>query len=127
MRKILSIQAQDLTDDLKTHKLLTPSGYGTRDGAVRDFTIPSNTPYNAIRFTLRGGDGGRARANSSGTCSAWGGDGAVVYFTVRIGDGEDEVPAGSSIRFIIGKAGDAHEGSGASTRYAGGGGGTAVL
>ena len=116
----LRSQAQDLRDDGNVHKL-------DATGAVSDHIIPSNTPYTAIRFTLRGGDGGRARANSSGTCSAWGGDGAVVYFTVPIGDGADEIPAGSSIRFVIGKAGDAHQGSDPSTRYAGGGGGTAVL
>ena|GEM_PF-5145682 len=109
--------APELLDDGLSH--------GSAAGAVQDFSIPYNTPYNALTFNLRGGGGGYARLS---TCVSYGGSGAEVAFTVFIGDDGGEIPEGSEIRFIHATGGeDSWNTTPCCWTSGGGGGGTAVL
>lgn len=95
-------------------------------GEVEDFVIPHNIgTYNAIEFSLKGGDGGDA---DIGSCFSAAGDGAEVEAVFLVGNGTGELPPGSTIRFIVGDAGTpSTSNSELGTAAGGGGGGTAVL
>lgn len=109
--------APELLDDGLSH--------GSSAGVVQDFSIPYNTPYSALTFSLRGGGGGYARLS---TCVSYGGSGAEVAFTVFIGDDGGEIPEGSEIRFIHATGGeDSWNNTPCCWTSGGGGGGTAVL
>ena len=53
------LSAQTLNDNGSTYTI-NANGSEQRLGSAQDYTIPSNTSYNSISFTLRGGDGGYA-------------------------------------------------------------------
>lgn len=82
----------DLIDNGNLHQLIY-------SGTAEDFTIPHNTSYNSINFTLRGGDGGEAKL---GNCISYGGDGATVTGTLKIGNYGGQLPPGTEVRFVIG-------------------------
>ena len=115
------------------------TSYVYYSGTFADFQIPYNPRITEIQFYLKGGDGGYAKLFESdpifGTtlvnCKAWGGTGAEVNATISVGTGPGQVPHGSTIRFIVGGAGESEDGTavvGFSVPFgAGGGGGTAVL
>lgn len=107
--------AQDLNTDGDEHTI-------TFSGSYEDFIIPADISTNLILFYLEGGDGG-GRNSCNGM--AKGGKGAEITVAFPIGDGDDELQPGGTIRFIAGGKGvnqNSAEGGGA-----GGGGGTAIL
>ncbi len=94
------------------------------NGSFQDFTVPVNAAF--ITLNLKGGDGGSARAfyddgTTSASCTAPGGLGAAVTAEFAVGDGPNQIPPGSIIRFIIGNAGE----SGNNFTFSAGGGGGA--
>lgn len=112
------IAQSDLTDDGNSKNV-------SYTGSVQDFTIPYNSEYNSINFSLTGGDGGRAK---KGACESYGGDGATVTGTLIIGDYGGQLSPGTVLRFIVGSHGDDDEdGIQIGWRGAGGGGGSALL
>ncbi|MEL7119273.1 MAG: T9SS type A sorting domain-containing protein [Bacteroidota bacterium] len=99
------------------------------NGTYQDFKIPNNF-IGTLSFVLRGADGGWVKIQLDGACERGGGSGAVVKQTVTVGNGPNEIPPGSTIRFIIGEHGQAHSTNGgvaSDNRAGGGGGGTAVV
>ena len=92
-------------------------------GSFVDRVIPENTSATSIFIEAVGGDGGR-KGNPCGQTGR-GGRGAKMSALFKIGDGVDEIPPGSILRFIAGERGDSKNGSG--IEGAGGGGGSAVL
>ena len=70
--------------------------------AAQDYTIPTNTSFNTISFTRRGGEVGNAEAGTSGgdPCINYGVAGAMVKAAFFIGSGANELVPGGSIRFI---------------------------
>ena len=71
---------------------------------ITEATLPQNPSYNSITFTMKGGDGGWASAGSD--CVAGGGLGAVVEFTLLIGNGPGQIPGGTTFRFFHGRVGE---------------------
>ena len=99
------------------------------NGTYQDFKIPDDF-VGVIYFRMFGGDGGFADAQEDGSCLFKGGAGAEVYQELIVGDGDNEIPAGTTIRFIIGGKGESQgtNGGTAIVWYAGGGGGgTGIL
>lgn len=106
-------------------------------GTFQDFLVPQDMDGEEIEFTAKGGDGGFARIKNTipilgnmQLCSSEGGQGATANATFAVGEGIDEIPPGSRIRFIVGgkgEDGDAEIVIANSFQYGGGGGGTAVL
>ncbi|MCG8331269.1 MAG: HYR domain-containing protein [Chitinophagales bacterium] len=97
-------------------------------GEVQDFRIPDDVIYNgfnAITFSMSGGDGGYARAGSN--CKSVGGSGASASITCRLGDEINYLKPGGKIRFIVGKQGEDSSSGPSTATGGGGGGGTAVL
>jgi regulation of enolase protein 1 (concanavalin A-like superfamily) len=123
--------AQTLLDDSGSMEIINVDNccvgenYELSQGNAQDFTIPSDVTHNAISFTLRGGDGGFAKAGAD--CKRWGGDGATVQATFFIGSGADQLEPGGKIRFVVGKHGEDTDRGGTASGGGGGGGGTAVL
>ena len=112
-----SLQAQtDLTCD-GTENIIN------YNGSYQDFTVPSNPTKTHIYFRLRGGDGGKASNFTS--VVGKGGEGAVIEATFPIGDGVDSIPAGSTIRFVIGQRGQSRNSG--TVNSGTGGGGSAIL
>ena len=98
------------------------------DGSFHDFIIPNDPAIQEIEMIAKGGDGGFARLSDN--CFSDGGEGATATAIFKIGDGPDEIPHGSSLRFIVGKAGEKGTGSdvlGTGFTYGGGGGGSAIM
>ena len=95
-------------------------------GAHLDLAIPTNpSPYNVLRFTLKGGDGGDRYVNYEVTSyRAKGGVGATATCEFRVGNGSALEPGGT-LRFIVGEKGQGTNGVG--TEGCGGGGGTGLL
>lgn len=96
------------------------------NGTYQDFTIPNDldlSQFNALSFTMRGGDGGRRRIQ--GVCSVAGGRGATVEAKFAITPSGQTLRKGGTIRFIVGQKGNNVLGS--NVEAAGGGGGTAIL
>jgi type IX secretion system substrate protein len=118
------LTAQTLNDNGSTHTI-NHNGSIRTTGSAQDYTIPSNSAFNSISFTLRGGDGGYARASSS--CKSNGGEGATTTAKFWIGTGTNELLPGGTIRFIVGKHGENGSVGGTNSTAGGGGGGTAVL
>lgn len=94
-------------------------------GQPQDYTIPTTVSFNAIRFFLKGGDGGSAKAGAD--CKSEGGDGATVSAFFPVGNESNQLKPGGKIRFIVGKHGKDASSSGTNWANGGGGGGTAVL
>ena len=97
-------------------------------GEAQDYRIPDDVifnGFNAITFSMNGGDGGYAKAGSD--CKSVGGSGASASITCRLGDGINQLKPGGKIRFIVGKRGENSSSGGTTATGGGGGGGTAVL
>ncbi len=92
------------------------------EGAYQEYKIPTNPEFDYVRFYLKGGDGGTATV---GCNAAQGGDGATVELSIKIGNAPDEIPAGTILRFVVGKRGQDHTSS--VEAYSGGGGGTGII
>jgi|GEM_PF-1558441 len=105
-------------------------------GTYREYPIP---PWvgGEVTFTVKAGDGGAAIIESTGTlgtftlCEMEGGKGARIVAQFEVGNDPNQIPPGSTLRFIVGGAGqDATKlvnfFSTASVT-GGGGGGSAVL
>ncbi|MCO6492368.1 MAG: hypothetical protein J5I98_28380, partial [Phaeodactylibacter sp.] len=73
------LPAQTLNDNGSTHTI-NANGSSQDQGSAQDYTIPSNSSYNSISFTLRGGDGGYAEAGTQNgdPCISNGGAGATT-------------------------------------------------
>lgn len=116
-----SISAQtELTDDFDIHYQ-----YYTR--TAKDLIIPYDLSANAITFMVQGASGGFV---TIGDCKANGGLGAVATATFVIGTGENQLPPGTPIRFIVSEAGASQDQDaiiGSTWGAGGGGGGSAVL
>lgn len=114
------------------------------NGSYQDFVIPNNPAITKITFSLTGGDGGYARVDDSYpdlnpfgcycnipvTVKSNGGAGAMATSTFQVGSGPNQIPHGSTIRFVIGRAGVNGSSNGAvgvGLDYGGGGGGTGIL
>lgn len=119
-----SIGQTELIDEGAVYSIGPTGELENYQGTYQDFRIPEDPLYDFIEFNLRGADGGRALA---GNCNSWGGDGATVRFMVAIGDQDDQIPAGSTLRFIVGKNGGDHFKGRSDHAFAGGGGGTAIF
>ncbi|MEM9931446.1 MAG: hypothetical protein AAF840_16670, partial [Bacteroidota bacterium] len=118
---------QELNDNRRYHGIDLLDA--PRADSVVELTIPQDPREDYIMLDLRGGAGGDAA--TAGGCRASGGEGARVKAIIRIGEGPGEIPAGSSVRLIVG---DGAKFSGcdgvpiASCSIAsGGGGGSALL
>ncbi len=97
-------------------------------GTFQDFIVPSDPSVGQIQVTLKGGDGGFARLGN--LCKSDGGEGATVFLVLEIGDGDGKIPYGSTLRFVVGRAGEKGTGEavlGTGFTYGGGGGGTGFL
>lgn len=91
-------------------------------GTYKDYLMPSSTTYSYIEFKVVGADGGTAQ---SGNCNqVVGGAGAIVTAVLEIGNSNQQIPLGATLRFIAGEGGNEVEYTGGG---AGGGGGSAVL
>ncbi len=91
-------------------------------GAAQDFILPVDPNVAKLKFTLKGGDGGKVEEDLIiGSCKANGGVGATATATFEVGDGAGQIPPGSTVRFIVGGKGESDDTPG------GGGGGSAVL
>ncbi|MEZ4963648.1 MAG: ricin-type beta-trefoil lectin domain protein [Saprospiraceae bacterium] len=92
-------------------------------GSYEDHKVPGTVDYPYIQFRVVGADGGSAKITNCDRVV--GGAGAIVTAILEIGTTENEVPAGGTLRFIVGQGGqnmNSSPGGGA-----GGGGGSAVL
>lgn len=106
-------------------------------GTYQDFAIPQSLEGAQLELTAKGGDGGFARIRNTipilgdvQLCSSEGGQGATATAAFAVGQGADEIPPGSVLRFIVGgkgQDGDARIMTGNFFQYGGGGGGTAIL
>ncbi|MCB0574036.1 MAG: ricin-type beta-trefoil lectin domain protein [Saprospiraceae bacterium] len=94
------------------------------DGSYQDFKIPTSMAGKSLYLTLRGSDGGRG----IGSVHKAAGQGSTVVLVSKIGTGAHSIPAGSTLRFIVGKRGrDASIAAVSLNNAVGtGGGGTAV-
>lgn len=98
----------------------------------QDFTVPNNTTRPYLKFTARGGDGGKAWiVGLKGfkyvtKHTAQGGQGATVSATFRIGNGVGELKPGSRIRTIVGAHGESGRNCKGCLGMTGGGGGGAT-
>ena len=98
------------------------------NGRYQDLVIPADIDLdeqNAINLILIGGDGGKAKPTR--TCTRRGGSGAGTLAQFKIGNGNDELKPGGTLRFIAGGKGNSFTTRGTFGGGAGGGGGTAVL
>jgi len=105
-------------------------------GGPQDYQIPL-TANGTMAFTCKGGDGGDAILEASGSfgpfelCRKNGGKGAEVGATFNIGTGNGELAPGGTLRFIVGGAGQTGQKLlgflNIGSDFGGGGGGTAVL
>lgn len=121
----IAVQAQTtMNDNGAKHYLYVPED---DDPNYVDYIIPQNPSFNSIKIELKGGDGGRAVA---GSCSADGGEGATVEFTLFVGNNynDGQLRPGTLLRAIVGDAGEWESTTSGSTHSVGaGGGGTALL
>ncbi|MCB9275214.1 MAG: HYR domain-containing protein [Lewinellaceae bacterium] len=125
-----SLSAQTLNDNGSTNTINVDNccvgeNYEVSQGNAQDYTIPADASQNAISFTLRGGDGGFAKAGAD--CKRWGGDGATVKAVFLIGNEAGQLEPGGKIRFVVGKHGEDIDRGGTASGGSGGGGGTGLL
>ncbi len=98
------------------------------NGSYQDYKIPDNFT-GVLHLGVYGADGGFAKPQLSG-CQVGGGSGAFVLQELSVGNGVNQIPPGSTVRFIIGQSGQSHSTNGGLTsgsRSGAGGGGTAVV
>jgi hypothetical protein len=115
------IAQNELVCDGETHLV----GY---NGSYQDFVVPDDPTILQLEINAKGGDGGFADLGND--CKSDGGEGASVALVFDIGDEANQIPHGSTIRFIVGQAGEKGTSSdvlGTGFTYGGGGGGTGVL
>jgi hypothetical protein len=121
--------AVDLENDVFTHKI-------AYSGSVVDLTIPTTGPPAALKFQLKGGNGGTATIEDCDgmgcdiDCISAGGIGIIVDAIFNVGTGSNELKPGGLIRVIVGGAGeDKYTLTFTRTGWAagGGGGGSAIL
>jgi ribosomal protein S26 len=97
-------------------------------GAAEEFVIPFDPTIAQIELIAHGADGGFADLGNG--CFAEGGAGATARAIFELGDGDGAIPYGSTIRFVVGVAGEKGTGGtvlGTGNTYGGGGGGTGML
>jgi hypothetical protein len=97
-------------------------------GTVEDFIVPIG--ITSISFEVRGGAGGSALTTGGAGCSAPGGEGAIASAVFTVGNGPQDIPPCSTIRFVVGEAGASMNSLtivGIGSSVGGGGGGSAVL
>lgn len=97
-------------------------------GSFEDFIVPAG--ITSISFEAQGGTGGSVFVQGGLGCSAPGGSGATVTAVFPVGQGPNEIPPCSTIRFVAGETGESQLTSeivGVATGGGGGGGGSAVL
>ncbi len=123
---IRSYAQPELNDDGNLNLIGIDNIVNDWEGEYQEYKIPADPEFDYIRFYLRGGDGGTATVNSN---SAQGGDGATIEFSIKIGDGPNEIPPGKTLRFVVGKRGQDHTVSNplGGTAISGGGGGTGIM
>lgn len=98
------------------------------NGTFQDFIVPDDPTVLQIELSAKGGDGGFA--DLSNGCKSNGGEGAFFSAVFNIGSEADQIPHGSTIRFVVGQAGEkgtAEGVLGTGFTYGGGGGGTGIL
>jgi hypothetical protein len=98
------------------------------NGSYQDFVIPDDPSLTQLEFTAKGGDGGFAELSDN--CRSEGGQGATLTAVFNVGTGPDALLPGSTLRFIVGEAGEKGTGGsviGTGFTYGGGGGGTGIL
>ena len=107
-----------LQSDGKLHTISPPGQVidNATDSTVYDFLIPASADGKILYLLANGADGG---ANTSDKRN--GGGGATVSGMVKVGNGDNELPVGSKVRFIIGRHGDS------GYNHGGGGGGTGIV
>ncbi len=99
------------------------------NGTYQDFQIPDDF-LGTLYLSSKGADGGWAKVQLDGDCEAGGGKGALVTQQITVGNGENEIPPGTILRFIIGEHGQSHGTNGGvafGSRSGGAGGGTGVV
>ncbi len=97
-------------------------------GSFEDFIVPAG--ITSISFEAQGGTGGSVFVQGGVGCSAPGGSGATVTAVFPVGQGPNEIPPCSTIRFVVGETGESpltSEIVGVAVGGGGGGGGSAVL
>ena len=70
---------------------------------VNEISVPNSA--SSLYIDIKGGDGGDAFTHSglgNTRCDAKGGSGAVVKAVFKVGNGTNEIPSGSTLRFIRG-------------------------
>lgn len=93
----------------------------------QDYVLPTNAS-GYLYLRARGADGGIVYW-SDGTRKGGAGEGAIISASFKIGSNDNEIPAGSTVRFLVGYQGRWRQVSKTSLGKdgAGGGGGTGVL
>lgn len=93
---------------------------------VYDYVLPRNLT-GTLRLNVKGGKGGDARINCGVELYGDGGRGAMVTGTIRVGDGG--IPRGSTVRYVLGEAGEDSysEATGAQYDRGGSGGGASAI
>ncbi|MCB9295771.1 MAG: T9SS type A sorting domain-containing protein [Lewinellaceae bacterium] len=124
MTTSMAASAQTLNNDGNTHTI-SANGSSQHQGSAQDYIIPSNPGHNTLSFTLRGGDGGYAKAGDD--CQSNGGEGATTVAEFWVGNGANDLAPGGTIRFLVGKYGSRGLVGGSIATTGAGGGGTAVL
>lgn len=97
-------------------------------GTFEDLIMPVDPTVAQIELIAYGADGGFADLGNG--CFSEGGAGARVTARFNLGDAEGSIPYGSTVRFVVGIAGEKGTGStvlGTGFTYGGGGGGTGIL
>ncbi|MEL7483011.1 MAG: thrombospondin type 3 repeat-containing protein [Planctomycetota bacterium] len=97
-------------------------------GTFVDRVVP-DLPGSIFRFTLFGADGGSATAAGGFECFNAGGRGATVVIDIPVLENQSSrLMPGSTVRAVVGEAGESRSIDGATSFvYAGGGGGTGLL
>ena len=96
--------------------------------AAQDFVIPEDVDKKYIRIRAEGADGGKKQVKEAWGTTRFtvnGGAGATIKGLFEIGTGENMIPPGAIIRFIVGKKGATRTGQ--TTAGCEGGGGTGVI
>jgi hypothetical protein len=99
-----------------------------QDNKYTEVVLPPDVLKGTLYLEAKGADGGRRYYNDGMLINdhyANGGEGATLAGKFEIGDGPNEIPPGSRIRFIIGEKGGSDNSMG--NAGSGGGGGTAIL
>ncbi len=97
--------------------------------SVYDYTLPTAL-QGTVELMVKGGNGGNSSINCSGMIYGNGGKGLFMRGTITVGTASNMVPPGSTIRYVIGEAGENSNSTSNGDDYVrggGGGGSTAVL